>query len=103
MLSDDELNDDINNNSSNDSFGNIRQDNMINDDIRMQPALIAASKINNYVHVLYTLSLLLIGKERKRVQRSLAKLKLASALNSLFDFLIWNCRWLVLIIFKSFY
>jgi len=57
-----------------------------------QPALLAATKLNNFVHVLYTLSLLLIGKERKRVQKSLAKLRLASALNSLFEYLIWNCR-----------
>lgn len=57
-----------------------------------QPALLAATKLNNFVHVLYTLSLLLIGKERKRVQKSLAKLRLAAALNSLFDYLIWNCR-----------
>lgn len=57
-----------------------------------QPSLLAATKLNNFVHVLYTLSLLLIGKERKRVQKSLAKLRLASALNSLFDYLIWNCR-----------
>ena len=57
-----------------------------------QPALLAASKLNNFVHVLYTLSLLLIGKERKRVQKALAKLRLAAALNSLFDHLIWNCR-----------
>ena len=39
-----------------------------NDDIRMQPALLAASKIN--VHVLYTLSFFLIGKERKREEKS---------------------------------
>ena len=64
-----------------------------NDDIRMQPALLAASKINNYVHVLYTLSLFLIGKERKKVQKILTKLKLASALQSLFEFLYWNCNW----------
>ncbi len=62
------------------------------EDIRFQPALLAAAKLNNFVHVLYTLSLLLIGKERKRVQKILAKIKLASALNSLFDYLIWNCR-----------
>ena len=65
----------------------------INDENQLnQPALVAAAKLNNFVHVLYTLSLLLIGKERKRVQKSLAKLRLASALNSLFDYLIWNCR-----------
>jgi Trpc4-associated protein len=57
-----------------------------------QPALMAAAKLNNFVYVLYTLSLLLIGKEKKKVQRSLTKLRLASALNSLFDYLIWNCR-----------
>jgi hypothetical protein len=57
-----------------------------------QPALLAATKLNNFVHVLYTLSLLLIGKERKRVQKSLAKFRLAPALNSLFDYLVWNCR-----------
>ena len=57
-----------------------------------QPALLAANKLNNFVHVLYTISLLLVGKERKRVQKTLAKLRLASALNSLFDYLIWNCR-----------
>ena len=57
-----------------------------------QPALLAATKLNNFVHVLYALSLLLIGKERKRVQKCLAKLRLASALNSLFDYLVWNCR-----------
>lgn len=57
-----------------------------------QPALLAAAKLNNFVYVLYTLSLLLIGKEKKRVQKSLTKLRLASALNSLFDYLIWNCR-----------
>lgn len=62
------------------------------DDFRLQPALNAASKLNNFVHILYTLSLLLIGKERKRVQKSLAKLKLAPALNSLFDYCIWNCK-----------
>lgn len=60
---------------------------------RFQPALVAASKLNNFVHVLYTLSLLLMGKDRKKVQKALAKLKLASALNSLFDYLIWNCKW----------
>ena len=65
----------------------ISDDNQLN-----QPALVAAAKLNNFVHVLYTLSLLLIGKERKRVQKSLAKLRLATALNSLFDYLIWNCR-----------
>lgn len=57
-----------------------------------QPALLAASKLNNFVHVLYTLSLLLIGKERKNVQKTLAKLRLAPALNSLFDYLVWHCR-----------
>ena len=57
-----------------------------------QPALLAAAKLNNFVYVLYTLSLLLIGKEKKRVQKSLTKLRLANALNSLFDHLIWNCR-----------
>ena len=57
-----------------------------------QPALIATAKLNNFVYVLYTLSLLLIGKEKKRVQKSLTKLRLASALNYLFDHLIWNCR-----------
>ena len=57
-----------------------------------QPALLAANKLNNFVHVLYTISLLLIGKERKRVQKSLTKLRLATALNSLFDYLVWNCR-----------
>ncbi len=57
-----------------------------------QPALLAATKLNNFVHVLYTLSLLLIGKERKLVQKSLAKLRLAHALNSLFDYLVWNCH-----------
>lgn len=57
-----------------------------------QPALLAAAKLNNFVYVLYTLSLLLIGKEKKKVQKSLTKLRLASALNSLFDYLIWNCR-----------
>jgi len=62
------------------------------DEHRFQPALLAASKLNNFVHVLYTLSLLLMGKDRKKVQKSLAKLKLASALNSLFDYLIWNCK-----------
>jgi hypothetical protein len=60
---------------------------------RFQPALLAAAKLNNFVHVLYTLSLLLMGKDRKKVQKTLAKLKLASALNSLFDYLIWNCKW----------
>jgi Trpc4-associated protein len=67
-------------------------DNTLFDDIRFQPALLAAAKLNNFVHVLYTLSLLLIGKERKKVQKILTKIKLASALNSLFDYLIWNCR-----------
>ena len=62
-----------------------------NDDIRMQPALLAASKIN--VHVLYTLSFFLIGKERKKVQKILTKLKLASELQSLFKFLYLNCNW----------
>ncbi len=57
-----------------------------------QPALIAATKLNNFVHVLYTLSLLLIGKERKLVQKSLTKLRMAHALNSLFDYLVWNCH-----------
>lgn len=57
-----------------------------------QPALLAANKLNNFVHVLYTISLLLIGKERKRVQKSLTKLRLATALYSLFDYLVWNCR-----------
>lgn len=57
-----------------------------------QPALLAATKLNNFVHVLYTLSLLLIGKERKQVQRTLSKLRLAAALNSLFDYLVWNCH-----------
>lgn len=64
-----------------------------NDDIRIQPAILAASKINDFVLVLYTLSLFLIGKERKNVQKELTNLKLASALNSLFDFLYWNCNW----------
>lgn len=57
-----------------------------------QPALQAAAKLNNFVYVLYTISLLLIGKEKRKVQKSLTKLRLASALNSLFDYLIWNCR-----------
>lgn len=57
-----------------------------------QPALLAATKLNNFVHVLYTLSLLLIGKERKQVQKTLSKLRLAEALNSLFDYLVWNCH-----------
>lgn len=57
-----------------------------------QPALLAATKLNNFVHVLYTLSLLLIGKERKQVQKTLSKLRLAAALNSLFDYLVWNCH-----------
>ena len=60
--------------------------------ISNQPAILAAAKLNNFVYVLYTLSLLLIGKEKKKVQKSLTKLRLASALNSLFDYLIWNCR-----------
>ena len=62
------------------------------DNISNQPALLAAAKLNNFVYVLYTLSLLLIGKEKKKVQINLTKLRLASALNSLFDYLIWNCR-----------
>ena len=62
------------------------------DNIANQPALLAAAKLNNFVYVLYTLSLLLIGKEKKKVQVNLTKLRLASALNSLFDYLIWNCR-----------
>jgi Trpc4-associated protein len=62
------------------------------DNISTQPALVAAAKLNNFVYVLYTLSLLLIGKEKKKVQINLTKLRLASALNSLFDYLIWNCR-----------
>ena len=57
-----------------------------------QPALLAATKLNNFVHVLYTLSLLLIGKERKMVQKTLAKLRLAPALYSLFDYLVWDCH-----------
>lgn len=108
-LSDDDLDSDVNNANSNDSYSNgaivnnnsnsnnmnssnINDMNFI-DDIILQPALLAAAKLNNFVHVLYTLSLLLIGKERKLIQKNLTKLKLASALDSLFDFLIWNCRW----------
>lgn len=67
-------------------------DNEFNDDNLHQPALLTANKLNNFVYVLYTLSLLLIGKEKKKVQKALTKLRLASALNSLFDYLIWNCR-----------
>lgn len=57
-----------------------------------QPALLAATKLNNFVHVLYTLNLLLIGKEKKKVQKTLTKYRLAASLNSLFDYLVWNCR-----------
>jgi Trpc4-associated protein len=57
-----------------------------------QPALLASSKLNNFVYVLYTISLLLIGKEKKKVQKSLTKLRFAHVLNSLFDHLIWNCN-----------
>ena len=81
------------NNSNSNSTNNV--DLMmrnIYDNQLFQPALLAADKLNNFVYVLYTLSLLLIGKEKKNVQKSLTKLRLASALNSLFDYLIWNCR-----------
>ena len=57
-----------------------------------QPALLASSRLNNFVYVLYTISLLLIGKEKKKVQKSLTKLRFASVLNSLFDHLIWKCN-----------
>ncbi len=99
QMIDDSMSDDFDDmdddNSSIDSLNvlNINRRRIHNDDIRMQPALLAASKINNYVHVLYTLSLFLIGKERKKVQKILTKLKLASALQSLFEFLYWNCNW----------
>jgi hypothetical protein len=56
------------------------------------PALFASSKLNNFVYVLYTISLLLIGKEKKKVQKSLTKLRFAHVLNSLFDHLVWNCN-----------
>ena len=53
------------------------------DNLTYQSALFAATKLDNFVYVLYTLSLLLIGKEKKKVQKSLTKLRLASALNSI--------------------
>jgi Trpc4-associated protein len=65
---------------------------IMSNSILNQPALITASKLNNFVHVLYTLSLLLVGKERKKVQKLLTECGLATALNDLFDYLIWNCR-----------
>ena len=54
---------DANNNNS--SFGSFRA--AAPENQLYQPALLAATKLNNFVHVLYTLSLLLIGKERKQV------------------------------------
>ena len=57
-----------------------------------QPALLAAAQLGETVHVLATLCLLLVGNEKKRVQRSLAKLQIALVLNTLFDSLVWNCR-----------
>jgi hypothetical protein len=64
---------------------------IFSDNFNNQPSIAAAHRLNNYVYVLYTISLLLIGKEKKRVQKTLTKLKFASVLNGLFDHLIWNC------------
>lgn len=56
------------------------------------PGLVSANRLNNFVYALYTLNMLLVGKEKKRVIKILINENFSSVLNSLFDHLIWICR-----------
>jgi hypothetical protein len=58
----------------------------------LEPGLVAAEKLNNYVHILYTLSLFLSSKERKNIQAKLTHLKMAPIMFDLFNYLSWTCQ-----------
>ncbi|RUS72825.1 hypothetical protein EGW08_019418 [Elysia chlorotica] len=57
-----------------------------------QQALTITEELVQRVEVVYVLGLFLLGKHRKKVQRRLADLKLASGLSDLFDQFIWKCQ-----------
>ncbi|KAI8746483.1 short transient receptor potential channel 4-associated protein-like isoform X1 [Biomphalaria glabrata] len=57
-----------------------------------QQALTITEELVQRVEVVYVLGLFLLGKHRKKVQRKLAELKLASGLSDLFDQFIWKCQ-----------
>ncbi|XP_005093557.1 short transient receptor potential channel 4-associated protein isoform X2 [Aplysia californica] len=57
-----------------------------------QQALTITEELVQRVEVVYVLGLFLLGKHRKKVQRKLAELKLASGLSELFDQFIWKCQ-----------
>ncbi|BFZ19840.1 hypothetical protein BsWGS_22880 [Bradybaena similaris] len=57
-----------------------------------QQALAITEELVQRVEVVYVLGLFLLGKHRKKVQRKLAELKLASGLSELFDQFIWKCQ-----------
>lgn len=57
-----------------------------------QQSLTITEELVQRVEVVYVLGLFLLGKHRKKVQRKLADLKLASGLSELFDQFIWKCQ-----------
>jgi len=57
-----------------------------------QQSLTITEELVQRVEVVYVLGLFLLGKHRKKVQRKLAELKLASGLSELFDQFIWKCQ-----------
>ncbi|KAH9509476.1 Short transient receptor putative channel 4-associated protein [Bulinus truncatus] len=57
-----------------------------------QQALTITEELVQRVEVVYVLGLFLLGKHRKKVQRKLAELKLATGLSDLFDQFIWKCQ-----------
>ncbi|PAA90164.1 hypothetical protein BOX15_Mlig011780g2 [Macrostomum lignano] len=55
-------------------------------------ALHRCSQLHNLVSLCYVLGLLLGGRQRRRVQRRLAELRFAPALQDLFDMFLWRCH-----------
>lgn len=50
-----------------------------------------ATQVIHRVEVFYVLGLFLVGKQRKKVQKQLAELKLVPTLSDIFDNFIWKC------------